>query len=112
MVSGCQDWAGAHSATRSSILTPTRREATILYRLVGRTMGHSGSGRYWFMRRQWELLPIESMPIPYSLTDFGRAYLESLRIEEIAGETADPLLITTGVGARDSAVNGLPGIED
>jgi len=60
------------------VLTPAWQQATILYRLEGVTMNWSK----WRTKRAGPLvvqgLPIECLPIPYTITDFGRAYLRSL----------------------------------
>ena len=37
---------------------------------------------------EWKTVPIECLPIPYSLTDFGRAFLEAERARAEAEELA------------------------
>lgn len=74
------------------LLTPTRQWTTILYRLVGGTLA-----RPWnFQRRRrsvdYVVIPVESLPIPYSITDVGRAFLAQCAAMELAAaaDSASP----------------------
>ena len=68
------------------ILTPTRQVATILYRLVGGTVPRNNQARRKPKLRIYHYMPIDTLPIPYTLTDFGKAYLEQLRAREAVEE--------------------------
>ena len=63
-------------------LTPTRQVATILYRLEGGTMGFNQHKNGTPKLRIYHYLPLDCVPIPYTLTDFGRAFLAELRAKE------------------------------
>jgi hypothetical protein len=69
-------------------------------------MSFQGTNRYPKSSRAYVYAPIDSLPIPFTLTDFGRAYLAQLRVEEEAADAnveqngaAD---VGTRVLARDS----------
>ena len=63
--------------------------------------------------KQWMKVvqaPMEAVPIPYTLTDFGRAYLAQLRVEEgAAGEQVEADGSAGHVRAVVS-VDSLPGV--
>ena len=63
-------------------MTPISQRATILYRLVGATVARKKSQKVIAWGLEWEELPMEMLPIPFDLTDFGRAYLADMRARE------------------------------
>lgn len=70
-------------------MTPISQQATILYRLVEGSMARTKPGTVIEWGKQVDKIPMECLPIPYTLTDFGRAYLAQLHLmEALAAEAA------------------------
>jgi len=78
----CQDWPGPLSLRESSVLTHPWQQATILYRLVGATVVNRPGWQINAFGLTYVQIPVECMPIPYTITDFGRVYLAALRATE------------------------------
>jgi len=91
-------------------LTPTRQVATILYRLEGVTMGFNQHrhNRHF----DWRLCDVcmEALPIPYTLTDFGRTYLlqlklmEALEVEAAAAHSSNGLPLQRQAARRSHSL--------
>lgn len=64
------------------VLTPSWQQATIFYRLEGVTVPPQARTSHRNGQVEPIDVPMEALPIPYSLTDFGRAYLAALRATE------------------------------
>lgn len=60
-----------------------------MYRLVEVTMPRTKPGAVLQWGKQFDRFPMDSLPIPYTITDVGRAYLLQLRLmEALAVEAA------------------------
>lgn len=68
------------------MLTGPRAQATILYRLEGVTVKIRFEPAKFGNKNRWFAVPADALPIPFTLTDIGRAYLAQLRSTESEAE--------------------------